>query len=156
MLKPATLLKLTLLHGCFSRFLNCTNSNKSPNAPHMWYLRHPGWNVKNFILDVTQGSVDSSAPYFDFADQMFLILWDISLTWIYLRSRCISPWASLKFFSRWIILSRQRSNSCRTRLCWSVFQSKGVDFTSVIPSINHQWIFHQIILNSSNKYHIKN
>ena len=22
--KPATLLKLTLLHGCFSRFLNCT------------------------------------------------------------------------------------------------------------------------------------
>ena len=28
-LKPATLLKLTLLHGCFSRFLNCTNATKS-------------------------------------------------------------------------------------------------------------------------------
>ena len=28
-LQPATLLKLTLLHGCFSRFLNCTNATKS-------------------------------------------------------------------------------------------------------------------------------
>ena len=26
------LLKLTLLHGCFSRFLNCTNGTKSHNA----------------------------------------------------------------------------------------------------------------------------
>ena len=30
----ATLLKLTLLHGCFSRILNCTNYIKSRNAPH--------------------------------------------------------------------------------------------------------------------------
>ena len=27
--KPATLLKVTLLHGRFSRFLNCTNGTKS-------------------------------------------------------------------------------------------------------------------------------
>ena len=33
--KSATLLKLTLLHGCFSRFLNCTNSIKSRKAPHI-------------------------------------------------------------------------------------------------------------------------
>ena len=33
--KPATLLKLTLLHGCFSHFLNCTNGTKSRNAPHI-------------------------------------------------------------------------------------------------------------------------
>ena len=26
---------LTLLQGCFSRFLNCTNGIKSRNAPHM-------------------------------------------------------------------------------------------------------------------------
>ena len=26
------LLKVSLLHGCFSRFLNCTNDNKSRNA----------------------------------------------------------------------------------------------------------------------------
>ena len=31
-----TLLKLTLLHGCFSRFLNCTNGTKSRNAPHIF------------------------------------------------------------------------------------------------------------------------
>ena len=35
LLKPATLLKLTFLHGCFSRFLNCTNATKSRNAPHL-------------------------------------------------------------------------------------------------------------------------
>ena len=34
-LKPATLLKLTLFYGCFSRFLNCTNGTKSRNAPHI-------------------------------------------------------------------------------------------------------------------------
>ena len=32
--KPATLLKLALLHRCFSRFLNRTNSTKSLNASH--------------------------------------------------------------------------------------------------------------------------
>ena len=32
---PATLLKLTLLHGCFSRFLNCTNVTKSRIASHI-------------------------------------------------------------------------------------------------------------------------
>ena len=30
--KPATLLKVTLLHGCFSRFLNSKNGTKSLNA----------------------------------------------------------------------------------------------------------------------------
>ena len=28
-------IKLTLVHGCFSRFLNCTNSTKSRNAPQL-------------------------------------------------------------------------------------------------------------------------
>ena len=34
-LQPATLLKLALLHGCFSRFLNCTNSTKLRKVLHM-------------------------------------------------------------------------------------------------------------------------
>ena len=33
--KPAILLKVTLIHGYFSRFLNCTNGTKSRNASHM-------------------------------------------------------------------------------------------------------------------------
>ena len=37
-LQPATLLKITLLHGCFSRFLNCTTGTKSRNPPHIWTL----------------------------------------------------------------------------------------------------------------------
>ena len=35
-LKPATLLKVTLFHGCFSRFLNCANDTKSRKASHMF------------------------------------------------------------------------------------------------------------------------
>ena len=31
----ATFSKVTLLHECFSRFLNCTNGTKSRNAPHL-------------------------------------------------------------------------------------------------------------------------
>ena len=34
-LQPETLLKVTLLHGCFWRFSNCTNSTKSRKACHM-------------------------------------------------------------------------------------------------------------------------
>ena len=34
-LKPVTLLKLTLLHGCLSRFLNCTNGTKLRNTSHL-------------------------------------------------------------------------------------------------------------------------
>ena len=34
-LKPATLLKLTLLHGCFSGFLSCINGAKSHKLSHM-------------------------------------------------------------------------------------------------------------------------
>ena len=33
--KITILLKLTLLHGCFSRFLNCTNGTKARNASHI-------------------------------------------------------------------------------------------------------------------------
>ena len=35
----ATLLKVALLHGCFSRFLNCAYGTKSRNAPQLWILK---------------------------------------------------------------------------------------------------------------------
>ena len=35
--KPATLLKVTLLHGCFSRFWNYTNGTKLRNPSHIKY-----------------------------------------------------------------------------------------------------------------------
>ena len=35
-LKPADLLTVTLLHGCFLRYLNCTNSTKSRKASHIY------------------------------------------------------------------------------------------------------------------------
>ena len=46
--KPANLLKLTLLQGCFSCFSNCTNGTKSRNAPHMLF-RVLGTHLLNIL-----------------------------------------------------------------------------------------------------------
>ena len=35
-LESATLLRVTLLHGCFLRFLDCTNGTKLRNASHIY------------------------------------------------------------------------------------------------------------------------
>ena len=46
--KPTPLLKLTLLHRCFSRFLNCTNGTKSRNLPHKNYVRKLTQSYEHF------------------------------------------------------------------------------------------------------------
>ena len=38
MLVLVKLLKVTLLHGCFPHFLNCTNGTKLCKASHMYYI----------------------------------------------------------------------------------------------------------------------
>ena len=38
MIQPATLLKATLLHGCFPHFLDCTNGTKSCKASYICFL----------------------------------------------------------------------------------------------------------------------
>ena len=48
--KPAILLKVKILHGCFSRFLNFTNGTKSPAKHHMWFF------LATFFLDVILAS----------------------------------------------------------------------------------------------------
>ena len=50
MLKPATFRKVTLLHGCFSRFLNCTNGTKSRKASHITLLQFERFLVPNLDL----------------------------------------------------------------------------------------------------------
>ena len=45
-LKPATLLKVTLLHGCTPRFLNGKNGTKSCKASHM-HTGTTGANANN-------------------------------------------------------------------------------------------------------------
>ena len=37
LLKPSTILKVALIHGCFLRFLNCTNGTKSYKASHIYF-----------------------------------------------------------------------------------------------------------------------
>ena len=38
---PCRSVKVTLLHGCFSRFLNCAHGTKSHNTPHLNDLNLP-------------------------------------------------------------------------------------------------------------------
>ena len=71
----ATLLKLTLLHGCFSRFLNSTNSIKSRNAPH-FPLSEINWklwcNMVHCLLHY--GSVPYEIVWIPFVTKQ-LFLW---------------------------------------------------------------------------------
>ena len=54
-MKPVTLLKVTLLHGCFSRFQNCTNCTKSSKASHMFSvtLSHASNKWKSFNHEIS-------------------------------------------------------------------------------------------------------
>ena len=47
--KPANLVKMRFLHGCFSRFLNCTNGTKSCNASCILKIKS---EVGSFLHDV--------------------------------------------------------------------------------------------------------
>ena len=57
--EPATSLEVALLHGCFSRFLNCTNDTKSRNASHivqiidMIPLEEWGYSVFDGFISLT-------------------------------------------------------------------------------------------------------
>ena len=62
---PATLLKLTLLHECFSCFLNCTNDTKSSKTSYviisLWFIYDHLFNLQpqacNFIKNETSTQV---------------------------------------------------------------------------------------------------
>ena len=46
--------KLTLVRGCFSRFLNCTNGTKSRNAPHINLRGNPKLKISGKHLTGAQ------------------------------------------------------------------------------------------------------
>ena len=52
-LKSAILLKITLLHGCFSCFLNGTNGTKSRNASHIPNRKHKNGATANSKRSMT-------------------------------------------------------------------------------------------------------
>ena len=52
LLEPAALLKMTLLCGCFSRFLNCTNDTKSCPASHMLVLTSSWLHLRSSVNSV--------------------------------------------------------------------------------------------------------
>ena len=57
-LKSARLLKVTVVHGCFSRFLNCTNGTKSHKTSHIRWLY-----LTYFSLKFPFVSIFSSASF---------------------------------------------------------------------------------------------
>ena len=59
-LQPATLLKLTLLHGWFSRFLNSANGTKSRNVPQLSALSVRLYIDSMMLVIVTLGKLQST------------------------------------------------------------------------------------------------
>ena len=57
--QPATLLKVTLLHRCFSRFLNCTNDTISRKASHI--VKEYLQTVKGYQKYCNIGAIPSSS-----------------------------------------------------------------------------------------------
>ena len=57
--QPATLLKVTLLHPCFPRFLNCTNDTISRNASHI--VKEYLQTVKGYQKYCNIGAIPSSS-----------------------------------------------------------------------------------------------
>ena len=48
----ATLLKVTIIHGCFSRFLNCANSTKSRKASHIFFCISLSARCQKYLLPI--------------------------------------------------------------------------------------------------------
>ena len=56
-------LKLSLLHGCFSRFSNCANGTKSRKASHFFYhleIVSQGLSVKKVFLEMLQNPQENT------------------------------------------------------------------------------------------------
>ena len=60
--KPATSLKVTFLHGCFSRFLNCTNGTKSRKASHLLFEGYKRLTESILVELTTQWTSGFGAP----------------------------------------------------------------------------------------------
>ena len=58
--KPATLLKLTLLHWCFPRFLNCTNATKSRNASHTIKIKIQKLKSNNHPKKISRQTINNN------------------------------------------------------------------------------------------------
>ena len=87
------LVKLTLLHGCFLRFLNCTNSTKSRNASHsflkkskaaaqsLWFGKF-SWNLEQLVHQIYYISQTN--------DSFLNIQWHCSISWPFLFQKNVS------------------------------------------------------------------
>ena len=58
----ATLLKITLLHGCSSRFLNCTNGTKSHKASQLNHVYHLSGKCNKEDITWKQNEIRKNIP----------------------------------------------------------------------------------------------
>ena len=76
------LLKLTFLHGCYSRFLNCTNGTKSRNASHIWILSKRLCDGPKSDLRTERSYIDDKRQVDDVRDVTSLQQLDIESTYL--------------------------------------------------------------------------
>ena len=116
--KLHALVKVTLLHGCFSRFLNCAHATKSRNASHVTYTSTSFMSANSWL----------NSKFLDknFHNQMFPV------TSIYDTSLIMTLWYTLYNLKKvknthwWVILlvKLQAEVFAMTQI-WNVFQAAG-------------------------------
>ena len=114
-LVPATLLKVSCLHGCFSRFLNCTNCTKSylffvttPKKKKKWSALKGAWGQSNnfclkwFFCIIKQNCFNSKFQKFTCHLQLAYecyFAWMASLT--LRRNLIIQNFVTLQICQKW-------------------------------------------------------
>ena len=101
-IKRTTLLKITLLNGCFSRFLNCTNDTKSRKASHL--IKVLGWWVT--VINMNLRKINSFPIGPDHTAIYFVLLRNLeSPRLVVFLSEAFVTWWEFREVSNWLCFS---------------------------------------------------
>ena len=82
--QPATLIKVTLLDGCFSRFLNCTNGTKSRKASYIILSFH----INHILILLQQKRILKKWLVTKRQDRERIFLYTIQILLFKINSKC--------------------------------------------------------------------
>ena len=108
-----TLIKVTLIHGCFWRFFNCTNGTKSRNASK--FCSHMFDRLLNLPLYIRVGTTKATSLE-SYETRMSTFLWKI---WINNKESLMKPrsqlwWCRMRYLL-WIINSSDQMRTSTGR-----------------------------------------
>ena len=119
--KPATLLKVTLLYGCFSRFLHCTNGTKL----YKWHTHTHSLHGLTYLNPCIEGVRQQSFSIWLYHSSLFILAPNV----LTLKPR--------KVTSEWIFSSKRffgRPRDVDFTLNFKTLKTELVYFTTGVPA----------------------